>query len=588
MRYKCNASLTFLQDIDLFSKNLELYYNGKSKKTSRIGTIFTLIYISIFLTIFLYKLIKMLEKYNGTFYITYTYKKEPPSIELSNEIFYGGFALENPETYDEFIDESIYFPKAYYKRAERNGKNWEWSIKEIELEKCKIEKFGSSHRDKFKGKELNNLYCFKEINETLMGHYSYDHYSLIFISLFPCINSTENNNHCKPIEVIDYYLRGTFVSIQMQDIELTPQNYDFPYLATTKDIYYTIGKKLFQEVQTFFQIVNVETDTDIIGFTDFQSFKTDKLLKYDSMNIMSNIIETNVYETGESFCDITLKLSNNVLTQRRTYIKLFDILGNIGGLMEVIFSLLKLVSSFSTNIIYEESLVNNLFEFNLNKKAILMNNKERNYILKNKFSFRELPSKRVLTKPITSSINIFTNADDRMNQSNNRINNDIVNISKMNNENLLMINSPRKKNGNYLMIEKSENKNNKTNIIQKNLDNENDSKIYYKSDRNVCNFMNYKEKNANGSPKRKIITEIRINRACLYICFFYVRKRKNLENILLNEGMKLIIEKLDLLNLFRTIYRDEKIHLKIKNQDLINMSKKCKKNLDVMDEFLYF
>jgi len=64
--------------------------------------------------------------------------------------------------------------------------------------------------------------------------------------------------------------------------------------------------------------------------------------------------------------------------------------------MEVIFSLLKLVSSFSTNIIYEESLVNNLFEFNLNKKAILMNNKERNYILKNKFSFRELPSKRVL------------------------------------------------------------------------------------------------------------------------------------------------------------------------------------------------
>ena len=178
-------------------------------------------------------------------------------------------------------------------------------------------------------------------------------------------------------------------------------------------------------------------------------------------------------------------------------------------------------------------LVNNLFEFNLNKKAILMNNKERNYILKNKFSFRELPSKRVLTKPITSSINIFTNADDRMNQSNNRINNDIVNISKMNNENLLMINSPRKKNGNYLMIEKSENKNNKTNIIQKNLDNENDSKIYYKSDRNVCNFMNYKEKNANGSPKRKIITEIRINRACLYICFFYVRKRKNLENILL-------------------------------------------------------
>jgi len=262
---------------------------------------------------------------------------------------------------------------------------------------------------------------------------------------------------------------------------------------------------------------------------------------------------------------------------------LFDILGNIGGLMEVIFSLLKLVSSFSTKIIYEESLVNSLFEFNLKKKAISINNKERSYALKNKFSFKQLPNKRALTKPITSSINLFTNAEDRISQSNNLNNEDIMNISKMNNENLLMINSPFRKNGNYLTVEKSRNENSNKNIIQ----NSENSKIYYKSDRNVCSYMNCKEENEDGSSKRKLISEIRINRTCLYICFFYVRKRKNLQNILLNEGMKLIIEKLDLLNLFRTIYRDEKIHLKIKNEDLINMSKMCKKNLEVMYKTLY-
>ena len=571
---KCNFNLKFLKNIDLFPRKLDLYYKGKPQKTSRIGTIFTLIYISIFFMVILYKLIKMLEKHNGTFYVTYEYEKEPPSIKLSKEKFYGFFALENPDTYDEFIDETIYYPKAYYKRAERNGKNWEWFVKEIELERCQIEKFGPFHRDKFKGKELNNLYCFKEVNETLMGHYSYDNYSLFFISLFPCVNNSDNNNHCKPKEVIDYYLKGTFVSIQMQDIELTPQIYDFPYIATTKDIYYTISKKLFQEVQIFFQIVNIETDTDIIGFTDFQSFKMEKLLKYDSMNVMSNIIEDNIYETGESFCDITLKLTNNVLTQRRTYIK---------GVMQVIFSLIKLVSSFSTKIIYEESLVNNLFEFNLNKKAILINNKERSYALKNKFSFQPIPNKRTLTKPITSSINLFTNEEDRISQTNNH--EDIINISKMNNKNILMINSSRRKNGNLLLIEKNENENRKKNIIK---NNEFDNKIHYKSDQNICSFMDYKEGIENGLQKKKLISEIKINRACLYICFFYVRRRKNLQNILLNEGMKLIIEKLDLLNLFRTIYRDEKIHLKIKNEDLINMSKMCKKNLEVMYKTLYF
>ena len=579
---KCNFNLKFLQNIDLFPRKLDLYYKGKPQKTSSIGTIFTLIYISIFFMVILYKLIKMLEKHNGTFYVTYEYEKEPPSIKLSKEKFYGFFALENPDTYDEFIDETIYYPKAYYKRAERNGKNWEWFVKEIELERCQIEKFGPFHRDKFKGKELNNLYCFKEVNETLMGHYSYDNYSLFFISLFPCVNNSDNHNHCKPKEVIDYYLKGTFVSIQMQDIELTPQIYDFPYIATTKDIYYTIKKKLFQEVQIFFQIVNIETDTDIICFTDFQSFKMEKLLKYDSMNVMSNIIEDNIYETGESFCDITLKLTNNVLTQRRTYIKLFDILGNIGGVMQVIFSLIKLVSSFSTKIIYEESLVNNLFEFNLSKKAILINNKERNYFLKNKFSFKRLPNKRLLTNPITSNVNIFINEEDKIEQSNNQINEDILNISKMNNESLLMVNSSIRKKGNNLMIKNTGNKNSKKNINQKNLNSKIQKKIFYKSDRNICNFSKNIEKDENGLPKRKIISTIRINRTCLYICFFYVRRRNNLQNILLNECMKLIIEKLDLLNLFRTIYRDEKIHLKIKNEDLIDMSKICKKSLDVI------
>jgi hypothetical protein len=581
MKNKCNINLKFLQEIDLFPRKLELYYNGKPEKTSRIGTFFTLIYISIFLTIFLYKLLKMLEKHNGKFYTTYTFEKEPPSIKLSNENFYGGFALENPETYDQFIDETIYYPKAYYKRAERNGKNWKWFVKELELEKCQIEKFGSFYKDNFKGKGLNNLYCFKEVNETLMGHYSYDNYSLFFISFFPCVNSTENNNHCKPLEVIDYYLKGTFVSFQMQDIELTPQNYDFPYIATTKDIYYTISKKLFQEIHTFFQIVNIETDTDIIGFNDFQSFKSEKMLKYDTINIMSNIIENNIYETGESFCNITLKLSKNILTQKRTYIKLFDILGNIGGLMEVIFSLLKLVSSFSTKIIYEESLINNLFEFNLSKKVMLINNKERNYIQKNKFSFTHIPKKRVLTKTISSNINFFTNEEHKENQSNDQINEDFLNISKMNNENLLMINSFNRKNDNSILIEKTEN-NKKKNITGKNLNKE--RKIYYKSEKNINNFTNFKDDNENGLPKKKVISEIRINRACLYICFFYVRRRKNIQNILLNEGMKLIIEKLDLLNLFRTIYRDEKIHLNIKNEDLINMSKLCKKKLDVISK----
>ena len=126
----------------------------------------------------------MINKRDITFYDTIAYLEEIPEIDLINENCYGGFALQHPETYDNFIDETIYFPKAYYKIGKLEGDNWIWNIKEIELEVCQLDKFGSSYQDKFKNKKLNNLYCFNKINEKLFGHFSYDYYSFFFCSFF--------------------------------------------------------------------------------------------------------------------------------------------------------------------------------------------------------------------------------------------------------------------------------------------------------------------------------------------------------------------------------------------------------------------
>jgi hypothetical protein len=164
----------------------------------------------------------------------------------------------------------------------------------------------------------------------------------------------------------------------MQDVEMTPQNYSLPILTRDKDIYTIVGKKLFKEIHAFFQIVNLETDMDIFGLDNFKKMKTESFLKFDSISIMSNIIENDILATGESFCDVTLKLSDKVLTQKRTYTKLVEILANIGGFMQVIYSFLRIISSFSTLILYETSLVNNLFQFNIDRKIILINHK-KNY-----------------------------------------------------------------------------------------------------------------------------------------------------------------------------------------------------------------
>ena len=114
---------------------------------------------------------------------------------------------------------------------------------------------------------------------------------------------------------------------------------------------------------------------DWLGFDEIENIKPDIFLKYDEMIEMNNIIDDNIYETGQSFCDFTIKLSENMRIEKRTYTKLITILGDVGGFMEVIFTIFSTISSFSVDILYEISLVNNLFNFDLNKKNVILKEK---------------------------------------------------------------------------------------------------------------------------------------------------------------------------------------------------------------------
>lgn len=142
-----------------------------------------------------------------------------------------------------------------------------------------------------------------------------------------------------------------------------------------QDIYTTVGKKLFQELHLYLQIVNIETDLEFLGLNYFYQVKTNKYLKFFSMNQMTNLIENDIYETGDSFFDVTIKLTDKVLTERRSYTKLIEVLRDVGGFMEVMLSIFKIICYFYSNILYQVSLVNNLFCFDADKKLILFQNK---------------------------------------------------------------------------------------------------------------------------------------------------------------------------------------------------------------------
>ena len=613
MRKICNCK--FLDDFDLFGKEAELYYKGKSKRSTRIGIVFTFIYIGMYIAFFTYKVIRMYQKVDVTFYDSYAFTGEPPNIKLTKDKFYGGFALGNPLTLETFVDDTIYYVQAYYRRGIKEGSTWNWETIPMQLETCKLEKFGEEYRDIFKEKNVDQLHCVTTLDHVLEGHLTYDVYSYYLVKFFPCINGINGKNNCKPIEIVKKYLTQTFVTFKMEDVDLTPQLYDTPVALRGKEVSANVGKSLFQDVHSFFQIINIETDEDIIGFEALSEIKKEKYIKYDQSAILSSL-KPDIFVTGDSICDVTIALSEQELTQKRTYPKLIEVLGDVGGLMEVFFSLFRIISSFLTDTLYETSLVNHLFSFDLDKKVLLI--KSKNKDSKNNL-FKDDSAK--IYSPLINSRkfsqqNSFVN-DDITLQTRIKMNEDALGKSKITNDNILIAKPKKKKkkkknkmrnnispvgfkidsnekisNINEFISkeEKGENKNdndsNQNIRNKKTLDNKDEKKEDIPTERSNGNNEKNKNKDKDKEKQPKgIINKIKVNKFCTYFCFLCVRKRKNIENALIDEGMKVITEKLDIMNLFKKIYRDEVLQEKEKIiDDIIEMSEECKGKLHSLNK----
>ena len=564
MKCLCNVRCRLVKDVDMFGKEPELYYNCRPKKTSWIGRIFSVSFVLVYFGFFLYKLIRMLKRTDVTFYDTFSYAPSPPYVPVNHDNFYVGFALEDPISYDAFVNESIYTVKGFFKRAEKKGDEFDWHVEELDIERCKLEKFGKSYQAIFKNIPLENFYCFKDINNyALEGHFSYYLYSFFYIQFFPCVNSTDPNAvKCGTKEEIDYYLKNTFISFELQDIELNPHDYENPTRPKAIDVYTTVGKKLFQEIHAYFEVVDIQTDLDWLGFDEIVNVKSEKYLKYDETFIMSNIIEDDIYETGAPLCDLTIKLSENVRTQKRVYTKFVTILGDVGGFMEVVFTLFRIISSFSVDILYEVSLVNHLFKFNPIKKEMHLKIKDPEETSHIDFKERDVEiialkrnNTRKKTKGMGNKQSIYNV------KYSNEINNEKNNINLLNSK------------SNFQGVEQEIFKRKKSGISQSDKL-ENITNINYYN--NTPNHIEDHQENNN------YLKKVRLNRACVYLWFCFVRRRKILDNILIDEGMDFISKRLDIFNLFDKVYKLELRNEKINNK-VLPMSDECKTRLKLLE-----
>jgi hypothetical protein len=74
----------------------------------------------------------------------------------------------------------------------------------------------------------------------------------------------------------------------------------------------------------------------------------------------------------------------------------------------------------------------------------------------------------------------------------------------------------------------------------------------------IENKKRYKKRNNNNyNDEEKIVSKVRLNRACIYLWFCFARRRRITDNVLLDEGMDIISRRLDIFNIFEKMYKAE-------------------------------
>ena len=582
-----SCKCTFLHDIDIFGKEPEFYYKGRSKRTTLVGRIFTILYFCVYVAFFIYKLVKMIQREDVTFYDTFAFTGEIPSIKLTSDNFYGGFGILGPNG-EPFVEESIYYATAVFWSGVKDQDGiWKWEETKIPLERCKLEKFGQKYHDMFRDKDLDNMYCLGHVDVTLEGYATSDRYSYFEVKLFPCMGQTKDGYPCLPQEQLKLFLTKNQFMFKMQDIELTPQDYKSPVQEREKDISGPVYSTLQQQIYAYMQVTNIETDEDIVGF-GLSNIKKEKFLKYDESWIISSPMYGDVYTSGNPLSVITVQLSEKALTQKRSYTTLIEVLGDVGGLMEVLLTVVNLILSFIVDNLYEKSIINNLFEFDLDKKVIILKKKQN--IKKEILSDDNLQIfNEVKPMPIIPQNSLYINEDNTI-QTRNKLNEDPISKNKLEEDNMLAsktskIKKKKKKKikipVNLTQIDENKKTNEQNLIVHTPKIEEENCNIYNKkNEKELEPYIIKANIETEKGKTRRIIKRIKMNKFCTYLCFLCVRKRKTLENALLNEGMNIITEQLDILNIFRKMHNDEKIQEHFKDIP-IEMSDACK--VDIHD-----
>ena len=189
-----------------------------------------------------------------------------------------------------------------------------------------------------------------------MGDYNSEETYVLEITINRCVNSTENNYHCKTQSEIEDFYRQGYVNILTKSGYLDYDDYQTPIKEYVND---DISLDFSTNVINF-MMINIRENTALLSDNRVFHSGFDKKSHYSVSNSIANTYTIDEYPNAVGF--INFKLDKITEEHERIVYSFLDMFGYIGGLYDFLFFFGYIFVSGFQNKLYNHEIISKLYQ----------------------------------------------------------------------------------------------------------------------------------------------------------------------------------------------------------------------------------
>jgi hypothetical protein len=345
---KFNSLLKLIKGLDRFAFHISLTNKGKEEYKSALGGLFSLIAYGVIL-INAWILGMDIYKKENPIVISSEENNSPMNISLVPDDFFLAFYFSDLNN-NLFEDDTIVSLKAFF-YSNFIYENGSQSFNENEVELVSCNKTYIKNNSLIEYSFLSKLKCIKNTNILLGGSWSESYIYGLNFHVSYCKNDSLKSD-CKSSEQIEEVIRFLYINIYHQSLQVNAKNYNNPIKKFRALSFFRLETTLYKEIEFYLQKHNILTDSGII-FPDF--IQTHSEIGILNVNVDVSLNKDNLIAL------LNLYLTSDIKIYNRSYIKVQTIFANLGGIINILFLVGKIIITSIMTKNFKLKLINTFF-----------------------------------------------------------------------------------------------------------------------------------------------------------------------------------------------------------------------------------